>query len=89
MPNWITTILLAALLTLLTYKLAARSLITWRKENDARRPDQADATQPLLQGEQRENSHQEILNRAFQAEPGEFESHTDARCVPLYSVFSA
>lgn len=68
-----TTILLAVLLSLLTYKLVDRALVTWRKENaDFKRvaaataggPDAtAEATRPLLQGDALE--HQEILNSAF------------------------
>lgn len=32
-PNWLTTILLALLLTFISYKLIMRGLITWEKES--------------------------------------------------------
>ncbi|BDA43515.1 probable sulfite exporter TauE/SafE family protein 3 [Coccomyxa sp. Obi] len=76
-PNWLTTILLAALLTLLTYKLVDRAVLTWRKENlqlkHAKARAEDESSQPLLHGvpQQSLESHnqQEILNRAFAPEP--------------------
>lgn len=64
-PNWMTTILLALLLTLLTYKLMDRAVATWRKENleFKRAAANSDATEPLLQGGAQE--HQQILHQAF------------------------
>lgn len=75
-PNWLTTILLALLLTLLTYKLVDRAVVTWRKENlqfkRVSASTEDDPSQPLLQGSSQESleSHnqQEILNRAFAPE---------------------
>jgi peptidoglycan/LPS O-acetylase OafA/YrhL len=69
-PNWMTTVLLAILLTLLTYKLVVRSLITWRKENNKIAAAREGITEPLLQGNGDGQTHQEILNRAFQPEAG-------------------
>ncbi|EIE22493.1 hypothetical protein COCSUDRAFT_47913 [Coccomyxa subellipsoidea C-169] len=72
-PNWMTTILLAALLTLLTYKLVDRAVVTWRKENlEFKRAaagssqDGSDPSEPLLRKGPQEQ--QEILNEAFAPE---------------------
>ena len=75
-PNWLTTILLAILLTLLTYKLVDRAVVTWRKENlqfkRAGASTEDDPSQPLLEGDPQQSldplSQQEILNRAFAPE---------------------
>ncbi len=68
-----TTILLAALLTLLTYKLVDRAVVTWRKENlEFKRAaagssqDGSDPSEPLLRKGPQEQ--QEILNEAFAPE---------------------
>ena len=60
-----TTILLAILLTLLTYKLVDRAVATWRKENLEFRRAAAnkEISEPLLQEGAQE--HQQILNQAF------------------------
>jgi hypothetical protein len=74
-PNWMTTILLAALLTALTWKLATRAVTTWRKESAALQKDTGELEQPLLRqaGGSPDDSagriptHQEILNNAFRS----------------------
>ena len=67
-PNWLTTVLLAILLTMLTWKLSARGILTWRKETaDAQQQCDSEAAQPLLQDERGDpstHSH-EALNEAF------------------------
>ena len=69
-PNWLTTILLAILLTMLTWKLTCRGFLTWRKETaDAQQQCDSEAAQPLLQDGQRDpsaHSH-EALNEAFRS----------------------
>ena len=57
-PNWLTTILLALLLTFISYKLIMRGLITWQKESaqiklgDSQGPD----LRPLLEEELEANA---------------------------------
>ncbi|CAK0781249.1 hypothetical protein CVIRNUC_005324 [Coccomyxa viridis] len=69
-PNWLTTVLLAILLTMLTWKLTCRGFLTWRKETaDAQQQCDSEAAQPLLQDGQRDpsaHSH-EALNEAFRS----------------------
>ena len=84
-PNWMTTILLAALLTALTWKLATRAAATWRKESAAYQKGDAELEQPLLQAGElpggaagRIPTHQEILNNAFRS--------TSARLCPSSAV---
>lgn len=52
-PNWLTTVLLALLLTFISYKLVVRGVITWQKESAEQLtiPVDDQITQPLLQGE--------------------------------------
>ena len=70
MPNWLTTVLLAMLLTVLTWKLSVRGFITWRKETAASIKERdSEAAEPLLQdsmGEPSLHSH-EALHDAFRA----------------------
>ena len=69
-PNWLTTVLLAILLTMLTWKLTSRGFLTWRKETaDAQEQCDSEAAQPLLQDGHRDvstHSH-EALNEAFRS----------------------
>lgn len=70
MPNWLTTVLLAILLTVLTWKLSFRGLLTWRKETaEADKQRDAEAAQPLLQGRARMQSadHHEGLHDVFRS----------------------
>ena len=70
MPNWLTTVLLAMLLTVLTWKLSGRAFTTWRKETAASEKERdAEAAEPLLQNSAGEHSsHQhEALNDAFRS----------------------
>ena len=70
MPNWLTTVLLAMLLTVLTCKLSVRGFITWRKETAvAEKEHDSEAAEPLLQHDSGEPSaHQhEALHDAFRS----------------------
>ena len=70
MPNWLTTVLLALLLTVLTWKLSARAFTTWRKETAASEKERdSEAAEPLLHdaaGEHSSHQH-EALNDAFRS----------------------
>ena len=57
-PNWLTTILLALLLTFISYKLIMRGLITWQKESaQIKLQDSQGANlQPLLEEELEANA---------------------------------
>ena len=68
MPNWLTTVLLAILLTVLTWKLSFRGFMTWRKETaDAQKARDSEAGQPLLQDAPAEHvtHHHIVLQDAF------------------------
>lgn len=47
LPAWLTTVLLGALLTFITYKLVVRGVITWRSETQQHHQDD-EQRQPLL-----------------------------------------
>lgn len=47
-PNWLTTLVLAALLAALTWKLAVRAGITWQRESEALEAARAAAGAPDL-----------------------------------------
>lgn len=70
MPNWLTTVLLAMLLTVLTWKLSVRGFITWRKETAVSKKERdSEAAEPLLQHDAGDHSsHQhEPLHDAFRS----------------------
>ncbi len=69
-PNWLTTVLLAILLTVLTWKLSSRGFMTWRKETaDAQKLRDSAAAQPLLQDAPGEHvtHHHIVLQDAFRS----------------------
>lgn len=77
LPSWMTTILLAALLTFISYKLLARGFITWRDESsEAKHHKSGEATEPLLQGnddatEGQSGKHQHHKTHWPEAQPKE------------------
>ena len=83
MPNWLTTVLLAMLLTVLTWKLSIRGFLTWRKETAASEKERdSEAAEPLLQNSAGEHSpHQhEALNDAFRSS-----GEPSLRCLAVHS----
>lgn len=88
MPNWLTTVLLAMLLTVLTWKLSIRGFLTWRKETAASEKERdSEAAEPLLQNSVGEHSsHQhEALHSAFRSN-GEPSLHCQTPRVAALSI---
>lgn len=50
LPAWLTTVLLGALLTFITYKLVVRGVITWRNETEHKH-EEDEQRQPLLEND--------------------------------------
>ena len=70
MPNWLTTVLLAMLLTVLTWKLSVRGFMTWRKETvEAEKQRDSEIAEPLLQDKMPRPSldYHEELHAAFRS----------------------
>ena len=70
MPNWLTTVLLAILLTVLTWKLSVRGFMTWRKETaEAEKQRDSEIAEPLLQDKMRgpSSDYHDDLHAAFRS----------------------